>query len=218
MSRQRTIQKIRLIAVVVCGLVTLSFAALTGQRYYTSREALAKLRVEEDRLARLKVDIEETKNSIERFKKEQEEFKKLLFDERDVPAFLDGISDSAATSSVYVIDMKTQQFTEVQVPKEMADSKKIARVRVYEDFEKNSSAADRKVQLKDMLTLAAMPIRIKVEGTFESIANFLNSIEGYKQLLTVSNVEITERNSYPQLTCDFTLRIYSIKRLGDIKP
>ncbi len=217
MSRQGTIKKIRLIAIGICVVFTLSLAALTIQRYYTSREALAQLQQEEDRLAKLKKDIEDTKNSIERYKKEQEEFKKLLFDERDVPAFLDGISESAAKSSVYVLEMKTQQFTEVEVPKDMADSRKLARVRVTEDLEKNSQP-DRKVQLKDMLTLAAMPIRIKIDGTFEAIVNFLNSIEGYKQLLTVSNVEITTRSDYPQLTCEFTLRIYSLKRLGDIKP
>ena len=217
MSEEGIINKFRWAAFTACILLALGLTAWAVHRYSLARESLAALQQQEDLLRRLNKDIIETKNSIEKFKKEQDEFRKLLFDERDVPAFLDGISDSAAKSLVYVMEMKTQQFREVQIPQKSSDSHKLARARVYEDFD-NQKFQDPKNELNEMLTLAAMPINIKVQGTFEAIVNFLNSIEGYRQLLTVSNVEITTGINYPQLTCNFTLRIYSLKKLNDIKP
>ncbi len=217
MNNPESVRKTIIAAVAVCLLLTTGLGVLAYQRSRLAEEALVELQQKQDRLDKLNKEIVETQNSIDRFKKEQEEFAELLFQERDVPAFLDGISDSAAKSLVYVLEMKTQRFTEVKVPKEIAESRKLPRARVYEDFEEQTKQS-RTAQLSEMLTLAAMPINFKIRGTFEAIVNFLYSIEGYRQLLTVSNVSISADTVYPQLTCGFTLRIYSLKSLNDIKP
>ena len=89
--------------------------------YYTAQKMYKVYKQQEERLEQLKREIQETQNSVDRLKTEQDEFRTMLFDERDVPAFLDGISASAAKSFVIVADMKTQQFSEVSVPKDVTD-------------------------------------------------------------------------------------------------
>ncbi len=217
MNKRKSIQKILLGAIAVCFVFTALWMVFAVRSYYSSLNAVEALNQDNDRLAKLQKDVELAKLSIESYKKEQEEFKGLLFEERDVPAFLDGISNSAEKSSVYVLEMKSQQFSEVTVPKTMQNSNKNSkRARVYDGFEE-PIIKDPKEQINEVLTLAAMPIRIKIQGSFESIVNFLYSIENYRQLLTVSNVEISSGNQYPQLTCEFMFRIYSLKRLSDVK-
>ena len=217
MNKAGAVQRTRTFAIAACVVLTLVLAALAVRQYYLAQEALAALQDRQGRLAQLSESIVRTRISIDQLKKEQEEFRQYLFDERDVPAFLDGISNSAAQSSVFVIEMKTQQFREVQIPEDVARSGRAARVRVTEDLD-NSSPEDPQIRLNRMLTLAAMSIDIKIQGSFEAIVNFLNSIEGYRQLLTVSNVEITSNDrEYPKLSCNFTLRIYSLKNLSEIK-
>ncbi len=207
----------QMIITAVTVLVAIGLGVIVLQQYDASVKAVAQLTTQQNHLAKIKKEIEETRNSIEKFKKEQAEFKGMLFDERDIPSFLDGISASAAKSAVYVVDMQSQQFSEVKVPKHVLDSGgKIQKVKNYEvDDEREKSP---KEELNEMLTLAAMPINFKIRGDFQAIVNFMNSIENYRQLLNVSNVEISNGSSYPYLTCQFTLKIYSLKKLGDINP
>ena len=47
--------------------------------------------------------------------------------------------------------------------------------------------------------LAAMPINMKIEGEFEALLKFFNSIEGFKQLVTVNEVDIVAGKEYPVL-------------------
>ncbi len=218
MSKTAAPQKIGGIAVAVCLIFVLSMSAAVAYRYNEVRSAVVAQSNQKTKLDKLQKRVEESKDSIQQFKTEQEEFQKMLFDERDVPAFLDGISDSAAQTQVYVQEMRTQQFGRLVVPKDFEESsRKMARVRITEDLDAKERQNPKK-KLNDMLTVAAMPVQFKVRGTFEALVRFLNSIENYKQLVTVSNVSIGGKpQDYPQLSCEFTLRIYSLKKLGDIK-
>ncbi len=216
MNQYLTIKKIRIAAIVICAMIALILGIIAMNRYQSSIAVLNDFDEQKEHLKNLKKEIEQTQLSLEKLKKEQEEFKKTLFDERDVPAFLDGISNSAAKSSVHVMEMKTQQFSAVIVPKEMIDiNQQVSKVKFVDDNKQNSAKPE--IYLSERLTLASMPIRIKINGTFEAIVSFLSSIENYRQLLTVSNVEISITQNYPQLTCEFNLRIYSLKTLKDIK-
>jgi Tfp pilus assembly protein PilO len=204
-----------MIAVYV--VFVLAMAAWVVQGYYAAKHALVTLNSQKRHLSSLNVDIETTRGSIDRLKAEQEEFKKLLFNDRDVPAFIDGLSHSAAKYAVYIMDMKTQRFSQIVIPKDMTSVNNVERRHAYEDFE-DDNKKDPKVEFKDRLTLAAMPIHIKIHGTFPAIVNFLNSVENDRQLLTVSNVEIVRNTTdYPQLNCEFILKIYSLEKLKDIK-
>jgi Tfp pilus assembly protein PilO len=206
-----------IIAVVfVCFILALIFWVM--QSYHSLNTTLSLLSEQKNHFEKLSKDIEQTRHSIDKMRKEQDEFKTMLFDERDVPTFLDGISSSAAKSSVHVLEIKTQQFSRVVIPKDLVEtSSKLAQLKSAEDPDGTNSTITKAQELTQLLTLAAMPIRIKVHGTFNSIVSFLNSIEGYRQLLTISNVEIAAQRDYPQLTCEFTLSIYSLKNFKDIK-
>lgn len=216
MKKLLAIKRIGLIMIVLTIMVIALLGYITFNQYKASTVAISELLTQKELLKDRKRDLDQSQTSIERLKKEQEEFNKTLFEEQDVPAFLDGISNSAAKAMVHVLEMKTQQFSEVKVPKDLADiDRQLSKLKHVNKNEANENVNDTK--LSEKLTLASMPIRIKIDGTFEAIVNFLNSIENYQQLLTVSNVEISSKTNYPQLTCEFNLRIYSLKKLKDIK-
>lgn len=219
MKSELGLNKTHLLFMAIAVIALIGLGVLALQSYTAAAEAMSTLTTKKDRLVQLKKELDETKQSIDTLKKEQAEFKGLLFDERDVPAFLDGISASAAKSSVYVMEMQSQQFSEVTVPKHVVDTNgKLKRMKASETDEAEVDP-NSKEALEEMLTLASMPINFKIRGDYQAIVNFMNSIENYRQLLNVSNVEISSGSTnYPFLTCQFTLKIYSLKKLGDIRP
>lgn len=207
------------LAVTLCVLVTIGLLAWGGNNYYKYREALeVKLQKEQERET-LKKEIIQLNKSIELYAKETDNFAKLLFNERDVPAFLDGIAKSAKDSKVNILQMKTQKFQEVKVPDELSASASNASKLGAAAAKKTNPAnnPDAPPDFKKILTLSAMPIHMEVEGEFESLVTFLGELEAYRQLLTVTNVEIDVQRDYPILRCKFTLRIYSLKSLEDLK-
>jgi len=209
--------KVNFIIMSVFFLVIGIFVIAAAERYYAYKETLQNLRFQKTQLLALQQDLDMTTNSIEQIKKEQERFKEILFEERDVPAFLDGISGSAQKSLVYIMEMKTQQFNQVPVPKSISDSNmRPGQASQGAQNQAGYNSRDEQAKLSDMLTLASMPIHFKIHGTFNAIVNFLGSIENYRQLLTVSNVEISTDQNYPQLICEFTMDIYSLKKFRDI--
>jgi Tfp pilus assembly protein PilO len=215
MSKQFSLNKMRIIVIAVYIIFVAVMGAWCMNSYYAAQKALANFHAQKIRMLSLKTEINNTKGSIDSLKKELQEFRKLLFNDRDVPAFLDGLSHSAAKSSVYITDMKTERFAQIKVPKGMAGANNVENQRYFGDFEEDSNK-DPSVEFKNRLTLAAMPIHIKIHGTFTSIIHFLNYVENYRQLLTISNVEITRNQDYPQLDCEFNLKIYSLENLKDI--
>lgn len=196
---------------IVSIIVAISLLGLLGLwsyvRYYEAKKDWEEKKIT---YAKAKAQIVEINNSIEKFQKEKVEFESYLFREQDIPAFLEGISDFAEQAKVSVVDMKTAKFTAVQSPKSKAEEIKQGRGVTRKTDE------NKQLTIDQMLTLAAMPITIKVEGKYEDFVTFLDKLEGFKQLLTISNVEIESGRSYPILQCDFTLKIYSFKTLEEL--
>lgn len=211
---KRTMKKqtIKRIAVTVCLLVLVGLVAMLVGLYSNYSAARLDWETEKQSLADLKNEIAMIKLSIEDYKKEQEDFKKSLFQERDVPAFLDEISKYAKQASMSIVDMKTQRFYQVQVPQDIEDVRKRNK-----GLDAQVAAEERRQQMAQELTLAAMPIQIKVKGSFASFVEFINQLQDYQQLLNITNVEINSTSEYPVLDCQFTLQIYSLKTLEEMR-
>ena len=167
-----------------------------------------------NRRNQLIIEINNMKDGINRYKREIEDIQPYLFADRDVPAFLDSISQFAQQNDVTVLDMKTQKFQEVVLPKEMEGSVSTLQERVINKFGKQDQP---EYSSQEIMTFAAMPIQIKIQGSFEALVDFLYALEGYQQLMTLSNVKIDVTKEYPALECAFLLRIYSMKTLEELE-
>ncbi len=207
--------KIKLIFTIFTVLVILGligFFIYNGKHYLEAKDALAQKQTE---LNEVKSEIAEIKQAIAKYEDEKKEFEEFLFKEQDIPAFLDSISKKAKDTAVNVTDMKTKSFRAVQ---QQVMGGNVAQQRIRNN---RRSAQQQQMleeqELQNMLTLAAMPINMKIEGEFESLLQFFNSLEDIEQLITISNVEINTFNKYPQLSCKYTLKIYSLKTLSEIE-
>lgn len=195
--------------VIVCTLISISIN--NGREYFAAKDRYEQ---KQNELKQVEDEIAMIKKKIALYEQEKKEFEEYLFKEQDIPAFLDDISRMAKETSVNISDMKTKSFTAVQTPIETNRAK--ARV-IQNRKTKQQDQLSEQNQLKRMLTLAAMPINMKIEGEFEALLNFFNSIEGFKQLVTVNEVEIVSGKDYPVLKCEYTLKIYSLKTLSEIE-
>jgi hypothetical protein len=174
-------------------------------QFMAYEETYGLLEIEEARLAKVTSEIAEIKASIEDFQKEKAEFAALLFDERDVPAFLDQVSTFAQQASVGIVDMKTKIFRPVVVPKDLAEESKNSR-----NLSKQVEAQKKHDDMMKAMTLSAMPIHIRVKGTFASFVQFLDYFQEYKQLVNINNVEIKAAD-YPMLESEFIIHIYALQ-------
>lgn len=198
---------------VLCFLAAIAFGLLVAQTFITYKQAREDWQSKKKELAKVKGDIRTIEKNLVRYTAEKEEFKKYFFEEMDIPKFLDSISKYAIQSSVNIEDMKTKKFSEVKVPDEiMGPQSELARRRKNKQKPKFSDN-----EMKRILTLAALPIDIKVRGSYANLVKFLGFLEEFGQLLSVSNVEITSDRDYPVLKCRFTLKIYSLKTLEELK-
>jgi Tfp pilus assembly protein PilO len=203
---------VKILGFMVAALITLAIGGWAVQQYYSYQETKKLWSYKTTELANQKAEIAEIEQSLKAYEEEQLEFSKLLFQERDIPAFLDEISKFAKESEVVLADMKTQKFVQVEVPKDLSDT------RLGKPREGNYTA-EQLEQLEEtrIWTLAAMPIQIKVLGNFASLVKFLDQLQDYTQLLNISDIKISYTMNYPTLECNFTLKIYSIKTLEELK-
>lgn len=192
---------------VMAGLVVLLF-----QAYNSMKAARAEYANQERRRLQMEQEIAAIKRSLERYRKERDEFSSYLFMDRDIPAFLDEISKNAKEDQVRLLNMKTQPFAQVRVREEVMGEE------WQKKRKKNVDQEKAKIEnLHNILTLSAMPINIRVQGRFESLVKFLDRLQDYKQLLNVSNVVIRTISEYPLLDCSFTLSIYSLKTIAELQ-
>lgn len=202
-----TIAALAVLAVILVGLSVKNYVD-----YLANKKAYL---AEDKKLVALKEEIRMIENSLEKFDREKKEFEKYLFQDKDIPAFLDGISKYAVETEVNIVDMKTKSFQQVALPDNLAQSQsKLAQKRQ----ENKAAATVDKKELQEMITLAAMPIDMQLEGEFPALMKFLGALEDFPQLLTVSNIKIAlTKNEYPILKCDFVLKIYSTKDLRELE-
>ncbi len=204
----------KIVIFCVCAFIVMLLVQ-SFNKHLDYTEVEQKWTAKKDQLAKVEANIAEFKQYIEQYETEKEEFDKYLFSEQDIPSFLDEISAYAGSTEVKIIDMKTQRFKAVTTAKGVSTPQAfIAKKRkARKTREKFKSQSD----VKRILTLAAMPIKIKVEGTFSSFMEFFNYLDEFKQLITISNIEMASGREYPSLKCDFTLKIYSFKTLEELE-
>ncbi len=205
---------IKKIAIFVCVLSVICVGYLT----YMNVNALLVTRNQwinkTHELAKIKNDVAEIERLMNFYKKEKHEFQQYLFQEKDIPGFLDGLSGFAQNAGINIVDVKTNKFQEVKIPDSILDGQsELAKRKLNSNSQEMT-----KEEMNRILTLAAMPINIKINGSYESIVNFYRHLENFKQLISIGNIEIaTANNTYPTLQCDFTLKIYSLKTLEELK-
>ena len=207
-------KKISQLSMAVC------VAAVIGIGYWTFVNVSDLLKVRNQwiskshELMKVKSDVAEIERLMSFYNKEKAEFQKYLFQEKDIPGFLDGLSGFAQSAGINIVDMKTSKFQAVKVPEALEDSQsELARRKMNQSVNELT-----KEEMSRMLTLAAMPITIKINGPYQSIVNFYRHLEGFKQLISIGNIDIAAaNNAYPVLQCDFTLKIYSLKTLEELQ-
>ncbi len=206
--------KVKKIAILICTVCALVIGYLT----YTNVNALLITRNQwinkTHELSKIKNEVAEIERLMGFYRKEKSEFQQYLFQEKDIPGFLDGLSGFAQNAGINIVDVKTNKFQEVKIPDSMLEGQsEIAKRKLNSNREELT-----KQEMSRMLTLAAMPINIKINGSYESIVNFYRHLENFKQLISIGNIEIaTANNAYPTLQCDFTLKIYSLKTLEELR-
>jgi hypothetical protein len=213
-----TIKNVKVGALVICLIFAVGLNALAIWQYVSYTEIEKELSVEKDSLYKLKEDIEKTKDEIDLYEREKEEFAEYLFDERDVPAFLDEISKLAKKDDVNIVDMKSQRFLRVDVASRIAQTRTDQPIRNRNQTEGDMTAAQRKeIEIKNILTLASMSTLVQVKGTFNALVRFLRDLHNYEQLVSIIDIEISNLREYPQLNCRFTIKIYSLTSLEELK-
>lgn len=207
--------KIKNIAIWVCVITVLVIGYMT----YNNITVFSTTRGYRDdkihQLAKIKSEVAEIERLMVFYKKEKSDFQQYLFQEKDIPGFLDGLSGFAQSAGINIVDVKTNKFQEVKIPDSLQEgtSQMIKNAQNSSDKTPLTTA-----ELNKMLTLSAMPINIKISGSYESIVNFYRHLENFKQLISISNIEIAAlNNAYPLLQCDFTLKIYSLKTLEELQ-
>lgn len=211
-----TTKNIKIGAVVFCLIFALGLNGLALWQYMSYVEFEKELSIEKKSLYNLKEDVEKTKEEIDLYEREKDEFKQYLFQERDVPAFLDEIANLAQKDSIDIVDMKSQRFLRVDVASRIAKSKSSQPIRNRDEGE--LTAAQRKeLEINNILTLAAMPTIVQVKGTFSSLIKFLGDLQKYKQLVSIVDIDISNLREYPLLNCRFVIKIYSLTNLEELK-
>ncbi len=211
-----TTKNIKIGALVICLLFGVGMIGFTLWQYTSYSEVEQELSMEKKNLYSLKEDIEKTKDEIDRYDIEKKEFAEYLFNERDVPAFLDEFSKLAKKDKINIVDLKSQRFLRVDVASRIAKARSSQPIR-NRDKEKLTAAQRKELKVDHILTLASMSTVVQVNGTFNSIMKFLGDLQKYKQLVSIFDIQISSLREYPKLECHFIVKIYSLTSLKELK-
>lgn len=206
-----TTKGIRNLTIFIVFVVLGLFGVMLYWQYDEYETNVRQKQTAEQELDALEREINEIEEMLVRYEKEKDIFSSYLFDERDIPSFLDDISGSAKETNVNITDMRTQKFHRVDVPEE------VSRRRASANRGDKSEEQLQKERMERVLTLSAMPIRVGIEGDFMAIARFLEKLQDYEQMVNVSEIEITRTKEYPLLKSRFVIRIYSLKTLAELE-
>ena len=201
-------QAIRTVGFSLCVIVILACAGIVFTKFSDLNQAKESLRDSSEKLQKLKIEVAQIDKLMADYDKEKEEFSQYLFSDRNIPSFLDEISKIAADSGVSIVDMKAQSFRQVAVSDDFQAKR-------YGAGADKAPVPTEKEKRDQILTLSAMPIAISLKGQFKNFATFLERIQSNKQLVSIANMSIA-LGTYPELSCRFTLNIYSIKTLSEL--
>ncbi len=180
-------------AYISCGVIVILLMLIPFANLYGLMKVEKTLKNEEARLEVLQKNVRMLTTSKKRLIKEKEEFSELLFQDRDIPDFLDDISQMSRNLNLNILDMKTKDFY-IITPEEEDDG------------------SQNKTEETVQEVLSALPIDIKVTGPFTSIVQLFDEIENYRQITNIKNIRIRNIKKYPTLECFFTIVIYSLKQ------
>ncbi|OPX30939.1 MAG: hypothetical protein B1H08_00210 [Candidatus Omnitrophica bacterium 4484_171] len=195
--------RIKITALAGCAVITVIYGILVSLPVFKCKKYQNRISAGQYETMRLRNDENNYRDFIIKYRTQKKELEGILFNDRDVSSFLEEISLIARKSHIKISEMKTRKFKKVE-PKNSTSGNS------YSGNKPSGNKEDKP------LFLAAMPIDIRIEGRFSSIVNFLVFLEGYRQLITLSNVEIRIKK-YPLLRCKFTLRLYSLKSGSELK-
>lgn len=197
-------ERVKMIAFIICGVFTLIFLSFTLGSMFVYHNKGKRIKECRSYLSRVNKDLVNIDESISAYKKEREEFQAILFAKEDIASFLDMVSQFAKETNIKVVDMKTKKFEKVKPL--MKEGKNIKAFRAKAKKGEKSPVQKSKKQA----VLLFMPVEAKIEGDYNSIVDFLFFLENYKQLVSLTNVEIKMKR-YPVLVCAFCLRIYTLE-------
>lgn len=200
---QISLKTVGLGAAVICLFLT---AAAITPVFLTHKAFVASKKLNGQRAARvlaLEQDAKNLKELIAKYKDERTRLDAVLFNDEDIATFLNNIVKFAEDANIKIKDMKAKEFRVVR-PKEDPARKAPAKKPGQAALENQGPQ------------LTYLPISIVIEGRFKHLTDFLLSLQKYRQLLTVSEVNI-RRLIFPVLSCQFTLRLYSLRELDGRK-
>lgn len=147
--------------------------------------------------------IQKFDSLMEDYKKDIKHFESLLFTEKDVAAFLVGISGSSKQYNIKIKEMMALQVETVKVKDPLApkDPRPAA----------SSNAKD-----DEGLFLMSTPYKLRIAGETNNVFDFMSDLEKSKQLLTLSDFSILGR-TYPEIQVEFRLDLYSLGGLSSGK-
>ncbi len=158
--------------------------------------------------SRLLKDIAKKKTLIEEQRKDQDsinfyldkysdeinDFRSILFRERDIPLFIEGISSISKEHDVSVVSIKGLSDKEVVIK---SKQKK-------QSFKELIGLTDKN------FVIIASPFTIQLEGKLEDMSEVLYRLESNRQLLTVSDFDFI-MVKYPKMRVNFRLDLYSLE-------
>ncbi len=201
---------LRVLGIALNAGITLTCASVVFLNIVQYNQEAAALKEGEARVGRMEQNRRDSEQLLSRYEKERERFQALLFSEQDIPAFLDEIAAYAKKSKLAITNVATRQFSAVKVSEIAESASTMSSAKLSEEQKKKKEA-----EVVPVLTF--LPIEVTLEGSFDAIVAFLSDLERYRQLLTLSDVEIKLKN-YPVLSSRFTVNIYSLRDMGGKQP
>ncbi|MFC1808441.1 hypothetical protein ACFL0T_08790 [Candidatus Omnitrophota bacterium] len=209
---QLSLSPVGLKRITTVSIVLLSIAMVLSFTLYIY-PSVSKAKESQYKLDRAIAEIEgkqklekELKQVIAKYEDDLKVAEELVFSDRDIATFLENFSDFAKDSNTTLMKIRRQQ--EVVVPSQTEDEKRMAHAQ-------NRGTKKEKAQ-KEMEKatpgLLMHPMHVTLNGEYHDLINFLMSLEGYKQLLTINNLRIgIPARKYPVLKADFVIRLYTMK-------
>jgi len=186
-------KKFKILAGGVCIIFTLAGLGVVYFFFAKYQDSIKKLSLHRQKVKALAEELENLDELLAKYKKDKQHFEGILFKDKDIPLFLEGVSALSKRFNIKIRDIKTQPTRRVEAEEEIS-----------------RRGMTKKTQEKEKPTLLFTPLSLRVKGRFANLVDFLLALERYRQLLSLTEVKIKTRK-YPLLECSFSLNLYSLR-------
>ena len=97
---------VKVVCIVVSILFTVALISTYLFYYINSSGVRGDIQLKKERLAVLETEVKDLSSLLEKYSQDIEKFEKILFKDKDIPLFLEGVSESAKEHDVRVIWIK----------------------------------------------------------------------------------------------------------------